>query len=83
MSKEESFVDIEVREDTLAMMVMVGFAKKVDDHFELTDKGDEYVRLWAEDKVRNYPHCMCNTTEEGWCPCPPSLCEIPGHRHAS
>jgi hypothetical protein len=23
--------------------------------------------------------CMCDTTEEGWRPCPPSLCELPDH----
>jgi hypothetical protein len=27
--------------------------------------------------------CLCNTTEEGWRPCPPSLCERPDHDHAT
>lgn len=25
--------------------------------------------------------CMCDTTEEGWRPCPPSLCERTDHAH--
>jgi hypothetical protein len=25
--------------------------------------------------------CACDTTEDGWRPCPPSLCERPDHHH--
>lgn len=75
------YYEVQVSDDTLKQMVMVGFAKKVDGHYELTERGDEYIRLWTKDKLRNYPTCMCNTKEEGWRPCPPSLCEIPGHTH--
>lgn len=34
------------------------------------------------DRKLAYRGCMCMTIEDGWRPCPPSLCERPTHHHA-
>ena len=36
-----------------------------------------------DDAVILYHGCMCDTTEEGWRPCPTSLCERPDHDHSA
>lgn len=77
----KEYEDIDVDVQTITKLVVLGFAEPLNNgHYRLTAQGKQWFNEWV-DKLRNHPFCMCETQEEGWRPCPPSLCEIPNHLH--